>query len=197
MNKMVILNKIVQFPRQHKKICLGAILVLAFLVSFGVFLIIFAPKAQVDDTPTEPKRYSSPTIITEQAELKIQENSPSDGPLQSEKVATYFGTEGSSPKFIYFTNERRNERLIALTDQIIADLTASGQITDKTDSYTIDYFNDKTIAKTYFQKVNDPKTTTEEKLKLKVSYIATLAYVKSLRFNQLIRISTATIIKSF
>lgn len=190
------LRQLARFSRQHKKAGF-VIIALAFAACLGVLWIVFTPKPQTVVVPPEPKRYSNPTIITEEAELKIQENTPSTGPLHSEKIATYYSAGSSSPKFIYFTNERRDDRIIELTDQIIADLKASGQITDKTTTYSIDYFNDKTVAGTYFQKVNNPKTTTEEKLQLKVSYIATMVYAKNLGFHHIIRISTAKTIKSF
>lgn len=195
--KILIFDKFAKFLIQHKKILSGIILLLSFGISFGIFLIIFVPKPQTASVPSKPNRYSNPTVINEAAELKLQESSPSSGPLQYEKVATYFAVGSSSPKFIYFTSERRDNRLIELTDQIIAELKINGQITEQTNSYTIAYFNDKTVASTYFPKVSDPKITTDERLKLKVNYIATMAYVKSFGFSQLIRVSTAKIIKSF
>lgn len=190
-----IINKLTKIPKQRRLLSIAIVLASSTL-TIGICLLIIKVSTKAD-TSDDSKRYSSPTIITEEAELKIQESSPSAGPLQFEPTPFIYSSDESSQKFIYTTKERRDNRLVELNDQILAELRKIGQIDDQTKSFTIDYFNDATVAKEYFVKVNDQETTIEEKLKLKENYIASMAYSKTTGINHLIRISTAKIIKQF
>lgn len=188
---------IVKQIHSHKVVAaVITVISVAAITMLVLYVVIPTVKMSIKSAVKSTKPGPS-VVLSSEAETKLQSKSPADGPLQYEYLMTYKISDDSSPKFIYFTTERRDERLIELNEQIINDLKNTGKITEQTDSYSIDYFNDKNVAKRYFTDVNDPKTTVEGKLRLKESYIASMAYAKNVGLNMLISISTAKIIKKY
>ena len=80
---------------------------------------------------------------------------------------------------------------------MIDELKQAGLINDKTTSYSINYFNDKTIGADYFSKIKDQNTSSAEKLRLMSSYIAMMAYNSKMSVNQLVRLNNGEIIKKY
>ena len=167
------------------------------IIVIGICLFLLIPKKTAQTKKTETVKTAikpSPVVLSDKDEKIAESNSPTSGPLQYEYIDTYYSDGSKTPKFLYYTTERTDDRLINLNDAIIVDLKKSGKIDDNTPSYSIDMFNDKTIAKMYFSMVNNA-ITTAEKLKLKNNYIAQYAFNKALKLKMLIKISTAKILR--
>lgn len=122
---------------------------------------------------------------------------PSSGPLAYEFVNTYRSPSGGSARYMYYSPELLDDRLIELNDLILAQLRESGKITDQTMAFSIDYFNNKLSASNYFVKISDPKTPKAERLSLISSYTASMVYSKSPKINQLIKMGSATVLISY
>jgi len=121
---------------------------------------------------------------------------PTSGPLQYELISSSFGPSGM-PVFSYFTNESVDARLISLNDKILNELKVAKKIDSKTTAYTIDYFDNRTVADTYLNKINNPKTTATEKITMISNFVATMIHSTSPKMNQLIKMSDAKVLKSY
>lgn len=128
-------------------------------------------------------------------------NTASDISVPSKSLNYEFVTTKTIPekyvRYIYFTTETTDKNLVAINDQIIASLKNSGKITNMTSVYYIDYFNDKEVAKTYFDQIGDKNTAQSERLRLISNYVASMNYIKDMKINSLIGISGGKVIKNY
>lgn len=196
MNKLNIINII---PKKFHKFVLSssAILVIAS-VTFILCLAIFSNNSDKQKTITKISEKDTGTvIITAEAEAEKQANSPESGPLDYQFVSTYNNATSNNVTYIYTTTEYRDDRLIELNNQVISDLIADEKINDQTQSYSIGYFNNREIAYSYFDKVNNSSLSTHDKLTLKDNYIASMTYSKKLGLNMLVKLANAKIIKKY
>lgn len=117
------------------------------------------------------------------------------GPLKYELVSTIKIAGGA--RFVYFTPETTDKRLIALNDKVVKELKKSGKINNKMNTYFIDYFSDKTVAKTYYSEMGSAKLSKIRKISLITKYTASMSFSKATNINHLIKISDAKIIKKY
>ena len=126
--------------------------------------------------------------------VSIEKPSGSD-PLQYQFISTK--SSKGQIKFVYYTTESTDERLIAMNSHIISALKKAGKINNKTDNYSIDYYNDAEVAKTYQADMQNPSLSKLKRLVLTSKYIASMNYHKSMGVNSLLSISKAKIIKKY
>jgi len=196
MNKLKIINII---PKKFHKFVLSssAILIIAS-VTFILCLVIFSNNSDKQKTATKLSEKDTGTVIlTAETELEKQANSPESGPLDYQFVSTYNNATSDNITYIYTTTEYRDDRLIELNNQVISDLIADEKINDQTQSYSVSYFNNREIAYSYLDKVDNNSLSTHDKLILKDSYIASMTYSKKLKLNFLIKIGNANILKRY
>ncbi len=189
--------KVVRHIHKHKKkTALLFVIIVALITATSLCIIIPKNKTQNKKTVSTNKQLIYKKTENNSVE-NLSLNAPTSGDLQYELVKTYYAGGSKAPRFIYYTPEFLDDRLIELNDLIIADLKQQGLIDENTKSYNIDYFNDKKVATIYFEKINDSKTSASEKLKLVGSYIAFMSFSKSPNVNQLFKISETQIIKKY
>lgn len=184
-------------PERYKKLLKHpiSIVVLVFVVgvvSFFILLILFRTPSSNNKTE---KDQTGSVVISEKEDTQRQADSPESGPLDYRFIMTI--NNSGKGTYIYVTKEFRDERLIILNDQVLSELKNDGKISESTKSYMISYFSDETTAVTYFSKINDKSLSTNDRLKLKDAYIASMTYEKALGLNVLIKISTAKILKQY
>ena len=194
------LKKIINIiPKKYHKFVLSssAILIIA-LVTFILCLAFFSDNSDKQKPVTKQSDKDTGTvIINAEAEAERQANSPESGPLDYQFVSTYKNTNSDNITYIYTTTEYRDDRLIELNNQVISDLIADEKINDQTQSYSISYFNNLEVAYSYFDKINNNSLSTHDRVILKDSYIASMAYSKKLSLNFFIKISNAKILKRY
>ena len=178
------INKVAKHIHKHKYKTVILLIIIASITT--VSLYFFMPKKSVT-------KNDSTTI----AKSSIKTPDTSSQPLIYEYITTRYNDDKSSPRFIYYTPESDEDRLIALNDKIISDLKNTGKITDQTNTYFIDYFNNKEIANTYNEKINDKSLTQISRIKLISSYTASMNYSKQMEINQLFLVSKAKILKQY
>ncbi len=151
---------------------------------------------QDDKKPASPPT-SSRFILTSDEVTKKLESAPISGPLQYKFISIYTAPDSKAPKFIYYSTEFDNTRLIEMNDKILKELKDQGKIKDDDTSYSISYFDDEQVAKTYFTKITDKKTTDNDKNSMRKSYTATYVFSKAFEFSYIMKISSAQIIKDY
>lgn len=169
------------------------ILAIAILVSVVFFTNGFGFLNTVKKAPKTP----APFIVTESEMAAKLAAAPSSGSLQYKFESTYTLPGSKSLKFNYYTTEYDDNRIIEMNDKVILELKKQGKIKDDTDSYSINYFSDEQVAKTYFVKLADKKTTDSDKKTMRKKYTATYVFSKAVGFDYIVKPDSAQIIKNY
>ncbi len=174
--------------KSFKIVLVVAVVATSFWTTKGFSLLIEDKK---------PKEVFTPFLMSERDNAAKLAAAPTSGPLQYSAVTTFNNPGSKSPKFVYYTTEYVDDRLIALNDKIITELKAAKKVNESTNSYSISYFDNKKVAKEYFEKLADKTTSPKDKSLMQKSYIATYVYSKQIGFSYVIKIGNSKIIKNY
>ena len=192
---MSVKKKVIKHIHKHKNIFIIVTVIFIAIITVLILSQIISVKKPIKTV--KKSVFTSEAKVVGGTDAERTEASPSSGQLMYEQQETYYSEGSKTPKFIYVTSEYRDDRLIALNDQVVIDLKNTKQINDNTKSYSINYFNNKAIANSYFSKINDPNTSDNDKATLMSGYIAKTTYSVNPKINQIIKMTTAKILKTY
>lgn len=160
-------------------------------------LVGFISVKQLVNQPTKKDAQPDRFILTSDEINKKLSNAPNSGKPKYEFIDTYITPNRKTTQFIYYTVEFDDDRIIEMTDNILVDLKKSEKIDKDTNSFSISYFDDKDVARSYFKKIDNKKTPDSERFAMRKNYIATYVFSKDIDFSYIIKISSAKIIKKY
>ena len=192
----------VKFKKKKIKIIVSIIIVLVvFCCTVLTFIILKNENSKTQkqtNAKIDPKQIKSTIeeFVNSEKDIESKKTSaPKSGPLNYQLVGTFSKKEGVT-RYLVYSIEMDDSRLIELNDLITSQLTSDGKIDQTTQEYYIDYFNDETTAKSYFNSL-DKKLNGIERLEQYSHYTATMAYIKKIGTNHLISIPDSKIIKKY
>lgn len=116
---------------------------------------------------------------------------------EHEYIMTQYRGSKSTPIFVYYTPETNGDKLIKLNDIVTKELKKSKKITNKTEEYYIDYFNNKKYIDTYYDTTSRSKMSSIKKISLMSSISAQMIYVKKSNSKSLISLMNGKVLKSY
>ncbi len=136
--------------------------VLFVVIPILVGLVAYATSTESTPTPSTP----TPTTTST--------------PASTYEVVSNTGS-GTLRKLIIYTTETSDAKIIALNDLLV------GQYTAGTTNLYIDYFDNKSIAQSYFEKILDPKLSESAKNELYSHYLASMKFNTTTGYKELVR----------
>lgn len=185
---IVALNQINKSKENGKGAAIAGIVVsiIVMIFQFVLVLAISLNGPVVIEYSDEEKAKQSTTTQPQQQATEV----PAEKELSYEIVSE--NKKGNTNRVIVYTTESTNEQLIKLNDELLQKYKTGTSI------LYIDYFNDKTVASTYFDKQFDPSVSDAEKDQLYKSYIANMIYNTNTGTKELVRQGdTQTVIKNY
>lgn len=183
---MSVRKKVVKHIHKHKHIFSISLVMLISLITI-LSLYFGIPNKNGLKVNTTSSGYNSVKAASS--------DSISANPLNYEFIT--INNENNTTRYVYFTTETADDRLVALNDKVLTDLRNSKKITNQTESFYIDYFSNKETANIYYEKIKNNNLSQLNRLKLISSYIASMNYLKSMEVNNLIKITSGTILKQY
>lgn len=185
---IVALNQIKKSKENGKGAAIAGIVVsiIVMIFQFVLVLAISLKGPVIIEYSDEEKANQSTTSQPKQQTTEV----PAEKELSYEIVSE--NKKGNTNRVIVYTTESTNEQLIKLNDELLQKYKSGVSI------LYIDYFNDKTVASTYFDKQFDPSVSDAEKDQLYKSYIANMIYNTNTGTKELVRQGDAqTVIKNY
>lgn len=147
-----------------------------WVIGIGIFLLYSIGSSSLDDAQQKAKEATNNNQRVAQQTETIKEE-----PLNYEVIQKMPG--GTTLVMRVYTTEKESEKLIKLTDKLFNE-NKKGLT-----HLTIEYFDDKELATSYFNKLSDDSISDAEKDKMFTHYIASLVYnttsgYKALKMNQ-------------
>lgn len=185
---IVALNQIKKSKENGKGAAIAGIVVSIIVMIFQFVLVLAVSLAGpvTVEYPGEEKADKTTTSQTQEQDTEV----PPENKLSYEIVSE--NKKGNTNRVIVYTTESTNEQLIKLNDELLQKYKTGTSI------LYIDYFNDKKVASTYFDKQFDPSVSDAEKDQLYKSYIANMIYNTNTGAKELVRQGdTQTVIKNY
>ena len=184
---IVALNQIKKSSESGKGIAIAGI-VISIIVMLAQFIIVVAFSIIVATTPKEPVKVKTNQPTTTQSQQQTTQT-PTEKELSYEIVNE--NKKNTTNRVTVYTTETSDDRLIKLNDKLLEQYK-SGMA-----SLYIDYFDDKAIAATYFEKQLDPDVSEAEKDQLYTHYVANMGYNTVTGFKKLHRSVPDKILKTY
>ena len=164
---IVALNQLKKSSESGKGFAIAA-LVASIVMMISQFVIVLAVIYAASTTPVHSiKEENNQATTTTQSQQQTTQT-PAEKELTYEIVSE--NKKGTTNRVTVYTTESTDDRLIKLNDKLLEQYKLG-----MTHLY-IDYFNDKAVASTYFEKQLDPDISDAEQDQLYTHYIANMVY---------------------
>lgn len=184
---IVALNQIKKSKENGKGAAIAGIVVsiIVMIFQFVLVLAISLKGPVIVEYSDEEKANQSTTSQPKQQTTEV----PAEKELTYEIVSE--NKRGTTNRVTVYTTETADDRLIKLNDKLLEQYKSG-----MTHLY-IDYFDDKAVATTYFEKQLDPGVSEAEKDQLYTHYIANMVYNTTTGLKTLQRSTPEKILKTY
>ncbi len=153
------MKKIIKLIKRNERIFIVLAILTLFIASAGTSIYFFSHKDNPDSSSN-------------------QDNSNPKQTIGYEYIKTHYKAAGSAPRFIYYTAETDDKKLIKINDKVIASLKKDQKITKDTKEYYIDYFKDKESINIYYDQSAKAELSNIQRMSLTSKLVAQMIYIE-------------------